>query len=167
VASEFFFTSNRDALGPKVTQLESDDDDDDEEVKMIPKIRREFTPNLFYRRYHVNTTISESRIQHFYAPLRASSEEYLDELGPIGDSLVREVFSIHGVNEVFISPYEISVIIGKVFEWEDIEPSVIEALKRTFGKDVAKEVIVENLGFPRPFQEEVEEDTEEEGLEEE
>jgi hypothetical protein len=127
--------------------LRSDDDDDDEEVKMVLKIIRDLFGRTM-RRYHVNTTISESHIEHFQAPLRESSEEYLEKLGPIGDALVRELFSIHGVSEVFIRPYEISVIIGEAFEWEDIDPALIEALRRAFGKDAAKEVVVENLGHP-------------------
>lgn len=102
------------------------------------------------RCYYINTEVSELPTpQNFWSPLRESSEKYLEGVGKIGGSLVRELLTISGVVMVFITPYEVIVDKGAAFNWEDIEPSVVRALKKAFD-EVEHEVIVENVDEVAP-----------------
>ncbi len=115
-----------------------------------PRIKIETVPNPDIRVYHVTTEISRYSIHNFWRPLhRDSSEKYLEEVGEIGTQLLNEVFALPGVNEVFIKPYELSVTKAGAFDWEDIEPGIIEALKKTFGEGVEEVEIIQSQMFYR------------------
>lgn len=104
----------------------------EEEKKIRPTIKIETTHDPDYKHYHVTTEISQHPINRFYRPLRPQSDKYLEEVGEIGTQLLKEVFAISGVDQVFIGPYEFSVVKASAFDWKDVEPKVVEALKRTF-----------------------------------
>lgn len=113
-----------------------DDDDDEEETKMKRKILVKQAENLHYRSFHINRVISRSPIQHFMRPLRDRSEGYLKAVGEPGAALVRRVMRLPGVTEVFIQPYEMSVEISELHDWDSLEPSILRALcKEVFGTD--------------------------------
>ena len=102
------------------------------------------------REYSISTEVSELPThRNFWVPLRESSEKYLDGLGKVGGSLMRDLLTISGVAMVSISPYEVMLDKGAAFNWEDIEPSVVSALKQAFG-EVEHEVIVENVDEVAP-----------------
>jgi len=93
-------------------------------------VEREVTDNPHFRVYHVNEAISDFPIQHFLIPLQDYHEEDLQEVGDAGATLVKEVAFIEGVEEIFVEPYQLSVVIAETFDWKDIEPSVVGALER-------------------------------------
>ena len=95
-----------------------------------PKIVPERVLNPRLRVYHVNFEISQSVIESFKRPLRETSEKYLKKVGERGTLLLREIFAIPGVTEVYIEPYELDVEKGYAFSWGEIEPAVMEALRR-------------------------------------
>ncbi len=100
-----------------------------------PRIKVQTVPNPEVRVYNLTTEISKHHIHNFWRPLReGSSDKYLEEVGELGASLLHEVFALPGVNEVFIKPYELSVTKGDAFEWDEIEPDILEALKKCFGE---------------------------------
>lgn len=108
---------------------------------MVPKIVVESVPNPNFRNYHVNTEISQVPTLDFWRPLRESSKEYLERAGEVGSTLLRKVFDIPGVNHVIMEPYVLSVIKGEAFDWEEVEPPVLEAIKQAFG-ELEQEVVV-------------------------
>ncbi|MCI0542236.1 NifU N-terminal domain-containing protein [bacterium] len=86
------------------------------------------------RDYHTTVEISKHQIKHFQRPFHFDKETAsLGEIGETGTTLVKSVCAIDGVVEVFISPYDLTVEIGRAFNWEEIEPAVIRAVKRCFG----------------------------------
>ena len=107
-----------------------------------PRMKIETRLDYDIKVFHVTSEISHSSIQSFYKPLPNYQSDDLKEVGGIGQLLVQELFTIIGINEIFIRPYDVMVIKGAAFNWEDIEPEVITALKRTFGPEGEKVEIV-------------------------
>ena len=99
---------------------------------MKARIVIEQCPNPHFQEFHCTALLSEARRQEFKRPLRDSSEKYLKLLGEKGAGLIHTLFGIAGVAEVFISPYEITVVKGEAFDWKDIQPETLEALKAVF-----------------------------------
>ncbi len=123
--------------------------------KIMPRIVIENNlPNSDVRNYHTTAEISHYSIHNFWRPLRRqSSDSYLEQVGRIGTQLLMDIFAISGVNEVFIKPYELHVSKGKAFDWEDIEPAIIEALKVTFVTGKPEEIEVIRAGAEIPKEE--------------
>ncbi|MDD3475172.1 MAG: NifU N-terminal domain-containing protein [Candidatus Dojkabacteria bacterium] len=94
----------------------------------------EIVPNPNMRNYHTNFEISKSHIQIFYRPLRESTGGYLIEVGRKGATIVRRLFKIPGVTEVFVHPYSLGIKKGKCFKWDEIEPKVIEVIMKSAPK---------------------------------
>jgi hypothetical protein len=90
------------------------------------------------REYHLKMLLSRTSIQDFRRPLRASSESYLNEVGYPGDQIIRKIFDIPGVTEVWIHPYRLSVEIAKMFDWEEVTPKIEKAFEDTLGPFVFK-----------------------------
>ena len=113
------------------------------------KIRKLTGAEANSRIFYTTTEISQTQIENFWRPLRDSSSEYLKKVGPVGTELLKKILALQGVEEVWIHPYEIFVIIGEAFDWEDIEPRIIEFLKKTFveTKPEEIEIIVENSKY--------------------
>lgn len=122
---------------------------------MVPKIIIESQPDPNYRRYYINTEISQSPRLDFWRPLRESSEFFLKQAGEIGSTLIRKVFNIPGVIYVFIKPYELAVTKGEAFDWEEVETPVLEVLKETFGE--VEVVVTEEREAPPSLEEETKE----------
>jgi len=101
-----------------------------------PRIIVETVPNDHCRPYHANTRLlTEGHIESFHFPLRESSEKYLEKLGPVGSEIVRKLDQVTGIEEVSVSLYNLQVIIGNAFTWDDgIDEAVITALKDAFGE---------------------------------
>jgi len=92
------------------------------------KIIIEKHPDSNRKIYHVNFEISNTVIEDFKRPLRESSKPYLDKLGPTGKRIIKKLFEIEGISEVFIKPYEITVSKGNAFSWVKIDPLIIKVL---------------------------------------
>lgn len=86
------------------------------------------------RKYHTTARISNVYFTTIFTSLRHKERE-LEEIGEVGASLVREVMAVLGekLKEVRISKDVLSVLTRKGANWGEIEPKVIEALKRAFG----------------------------------
>jgi|GEM_PF-1924711 len=121
---------------------------------MTQKIKIEQFPDPNFRVYHTTVVISQSRSESFWIPLRPKSDRYLEEVGEVGATLVREVMALLGVGRVEIRPYEFTVEKGTAYDWEEIEPQVIEALKKTFGETEEEIVVIPHpLPVPEPASE--------------
>lgn len=95
---------------------------------MNKRILVESHPNSRGRTFHVNRVLSGSAIENFWRPLRDSSERILKTVGEPGANIVRSLLRLPGVTEIFIKPYELSVYISDVHDWDSLEPSVIRVL---------------------------------------
>lgn len=99
---------------------------------MKARIIVERVPNPHCMVFHATAELSQSPLQDFRRPLRPHSEEYLKEVGEHGAKVVRDVIATPGVDNVTISPYHLQIIKGEAFDWADIEPAIIEALRSLF-----------------------------------
>lgn len=92
--------------------------------------------------FHSNFEVSKTQIKNFWRPLRASSDQYLKELGPDGAALVRKLMDLPGVNEIWMHPYEVTIMIAEAFGWNEhngdicLEEKVQKVFKDIFGPDV-------------------------------
>ena len=77
------------------------------------------------REFSTNFEISKAQTRDFWRPLRDSSEEHLTEIGLDGAKLVRKLMDIPGVTEIWIHPYQVTVKIGKAFDWVERDGSGI------------------------------------------
>lgn len=117
---------------------------------MVPRIKVEELSNRDdVRRYHTTVVISQFHRKRFWHPLTSGSDKHLENIGEAGATLVREALAIPGVVEVRINPYAFSVAKGMAFGWEEVEPSIIEALKKAFG-ETAEEIVVIPCFPPEP-----------------
>lgn len=82
--------------------------------------------------FHTTAQLSESHVQSFKRPIRPHSQRYLEEVGEYGAALVHVLLAMDGVTEVCIQPYEMMVRKGSAFDWIDIVPGVIDALKALY-----------------------------------
>lgn len=106
------------------------------------RITIEKVNNLDTRIYCVTTEISQHWFHYFERPFQKDSSIYkksLEEVGEIGIQLLREVFTLPEVKAVLIKPYELTVSKDRSLDyWWNIEPCIIEALKKTFGEKAKK-----------------------------
>ena len=116
---------------------------------MVDRIRRTIDKkDLEVRNYGVTTDISRSSFEKFNRPIeREKSEYFLEKLGDVGRCLVMRLFAIPGVAHVYIRPYEVEVTKGRAFNWREVEPAVIKAIKKVF--EDTEQVEVE-YGRPAP-----------------
>jgi len=94
------------------------------------KVYIETVPNPDCIIVHVNYEISNAVIENFMRPLRDSSERYLDKIGPLGTKIVRELFSLQGIAEVTIQPYQLHIQKGKLFDWVKLKPAIKRILNK-------------------------------------
>ncbi len=103
---------------------------------MIPaRIVVETFPNPQCRDFHTTVRLSNHPIHYFQGSIRDSSKKYLEDVGPVGTELVRNLFEIPGIGGVFIHPYHVGPRIGEAFRWAEdgIADAVIEVIKEAFG----------------------------------
>ncbi len=63
-----------------------------------------------------------------------------EKAGETAEKLLQRIYELHGVEEVKIEMYEVRVTIGKAFDWNDVQPSVLAVLKTVYG-DAEVEVV--------------------------
>ena len=90
------------------------------------------------REYHLKILVSNTNIQNFYRPLRDSSKRYLNEVGYPGNQIIKKLFDIPGVTDVWVYSYYLSVKIAKMFSWEETTPKIEKAFKDVLGSLVFK-----------------------------
>lgn len=98
---------------------------------MSKMIMVQYHPNPNCCTLHLECEISDSRYQRFDRPLRPESEDYLKQLGTIGEGIVRALFAIPGVSDVSIKPYEVHFTKGAAFERSPIVTAAIDVIKKT------------------------------------
>lgn len=104
------------------------------------------------RMFCITTEISHSSCQGFLKPFQADMEldNKLKEIGGIGCLLLEEVFAIAGIEAVYISPYTLTIWKNSAFDWDEIEPDITAALKRTFGPRAEEAEIIRVGGDESP-----------------
>jgi len=106
------------------------------------KIVIERTANPNFRKWHLNTQISEcDGAESFHRSLKEAGES-LVQIGGIGKKLVEALFGIDGIEGLNVSTYEIEIAKGTAFSWSDIQPEIVDILKTAFGEE---EVEVQTL----------------------
>jgi len=123
-------------------------------IKPRIKIKIDETDLENRRNYAVTGEISLSILRRFQKPLQENDDAHLESVGGVGKLLLEEVFSLPGIVDVFIHPYSLNVIKGEAFNWEDIEPGIITALKRTFGPEAEQVEVVHAGEAEEEYQEE-------------
>ena len=96
--------------------------------------------DLCILRFHLTEEISNSEVEWFKRPLRPSSEQYLTAVGERGANLIRQLFQLRGITEVYIDPYGFDTHIGKAFDKEERKKKIINIVKNLFPNP--KKVIV-------------------------
>lgn len=110
-----------------------------------PRIVIVILPNPDAREYQVTVEICKSSFKCFLKPfLEEGNRRELKKIGETGLGLLRKLFAIEGVEEIFIEPYKFSVHKEKAFDWKNIQPGVIKAIKKAFRKE-AKKVMIEEI----------------------
>lgn len=95
-------------------------------------IRRETNPNRQnFRKYSVNWglsfTGSEWLADHYDITIARISET--------AKLIAEEVLDLNGVEEIKFDCYTLTVQKNPSFDWESIEPTIVEELKKTFGPE--------------------------------
>lgn len=102
---------------------------------MRTRIVVEYVPDPQRRLYHVTVELTKSSsYERFCRPLRESSKNYLTRLSDVGGQLVRDLIAIDGVKEVGISSYDVRVLKGEAFEWDDMKEGILDAFKKIFAQ---------------------------------
>ena len=103
-----------------------------ERIKVL--VERTLNPNL--REYHVKARISTTHIDMFYFPLGSDSAEDLANVGPVGKSIVEHLNTLDGIEQVFITPYSITVSKCAAYDWKDIETDILFSLEQALGQSI-------------------------------
>ena len=87
------------------------------------------------RMYHTSIRLSNCHgPKVFSPPWRETSAEAAEkaDLGAEGTSLVCQLLQLNGVARVIISHYEVKVVLGRAFTWEEMEPTILQILLSYF-----------------------------------
>ena len=114
-----------------------------------PRIVIESVPNPECRLFHTAYRISDYSILHFSAPIQDYNERDLRDVGEIGASLTIEICAIGGVSEVFIKPFELHVTKALAFEWNELEPQLIERLVATYNRTMESKLTLVDFDISR------------------
>ena len=80
-----------------------------------------------YRSFHSNVEILKSSIEHFMHISDHKYAELVQKHGLTVANMVNELFSIEGVNDIFVSPYSVSVsMVEHCFKWNKGIDAVVE-----------------------------------------
>lgn len=93
-----------------------------------------------FREYYLNRTIS-SFTRGFYPDLDLKDEVWLKKLGGAASTAAREIVNLPGIKLLWIHHSKIGLERRPPARWKDLEPEVIESLKKVFGGE-EKEVRV-------------------------
>lgn len=88
-------------------------------------------PNPEIRSFLTVQDIFPPRVEVFHPPLVDEDAPRLKGLGTIASQIVRDILSIPGILEIRIKPKEIRIIKTQTTLWEDIQPRVLDAIKRS------------------------------------
>lgn len=96
------------------------------------RIGIESPPNPQVRVFHINRKISDMHILSFTFPINDKADkENLEVIGETGQSIVKRLNEIEGINEIYVKAYGISVEKAPMFDWSSLEPQIVVVLKET------------------------------------
>jgi len=101
-----------------------------------PRVVVETCPNPNSRIYHTGFQVSGGTIVSVHPPLRQGSYEWkeLHDAGDVAFRLAAGVIEIGGVASLYVKPYELTVVKGPAFDWEDLEPQIIGKLLAAYNQ---------------------------------
>jgi len=108
------------------------------EPEVMP-VKAETHSNADMRTYHTNFEISKTHTRIFWRPLRESSDKYLKEVGRKGATLVRRLFRIPGITQIFVDPYSVGIEKGMNFSWDNLEPIIIETITKSAPRSMVQD----------------------------
>jgi hypothetical protein len=91
-------------------------------------------PNPHMKSFFISAPLWPLRVEIFRKPLPEISGEKMKSLGNIGGRVIQELLEIAGVRELWTRPREILVKKERAASWQDIEPGVLEILRRALRK---------------------------------
>lgn len=71
----------------------------------------------------------------------------MNKVGSIGTDLIKKLFEIKGISQIFIQPYELTIRKGSYFDWKDLMPKVEKVI--TTGK--VSEEPIKNVSTKEAF----------------
>ncbi len=100
----------------------------------MPQVVVYHHPNSQIKSFITSIDISAFKVEYFRNPLGKDSREALKGLGIIGESVVKEIMTIPGVEEIYIKPNEVRLKKIPSFSWEKINEKTIVILNRALRK---------------------------------
>ena len=96
------------------------------------------------RKFCATKEISLSQLVSFKLPYQEDEDlsVKLELLGGVGILFLKKISAIPGIEEIYFSRYSVTIWKSSAFEWEDIEGSIITALKMIFGPEAEQVEIV-------------------------
>lgn len=88
----------------------------------------------YFRMYDVNHFVTEHFVTNDY--IRDGALRYIstgEKTPEITSRLMLLLMAIDGVSSVVLRPYEVTMHIGKAYDWSNIEPQVMKVFSDTFG----------------------------------
>ena len=86
------------------------------------------------RNYHANSTLITYKGAGFYFPLSNHDVSNMKRIGEVGREVVDLLASQRGIVFVFLDPYMLFLVKGKLFGWEEIEKGILLAIGQIFGE---------------------------------
>ncbi len=111
----------------------------------------EFFPNQEIVGIHLDEMVTKKMIETFDSPVRP---DYCQEEWP---PLVQDLFKIRGIKRVTLTPYEINLEKGSVFEWNELVTRILNSLLTTFDPMGIAVEVSPPVHHPRPTEREIRE----------
>lgn len=86
------------------------------------------------REYHTDCRLSNIGSCRLWDHFDVSTYEV--ELGSLAVTIAHQLFQVIGIDKVEIKKFSIEIRIGVCFDWEEVEPMVVEIIRRTIEKYV-------------------------------
>ena len=93
-------------------------------------------PNDRIRGFHTNVQLTLEKGVRFLGKGDdhfSQEEEKIKKAGEAVMKLIDRIYQLHGVKSVTIGDYEVSVTIAEAFEWDEVQPLIVESIINHFG----------------------------------
>lgn len=129
-----------------------------------PRIVVEHHPNDIIRTFHVNQPISSEKLYDTIPGAEALVKYAERNHAPSTIQTALSFYETGGVTSVSLDIYEVRIMIGRAFDWDDIAPQIIETIKKHLDWDEvevsdhgSRQVYGYSLGWREHSDEEMEE----------
>lgn len=113
-------------------------DDDEKEISMELKFQVEKHSSTS-RSFHTNVVVGKSSIEHYAPWLSRSFEDALRDQTWHVAKMVRDLLRIHGVHDIFVKPYEVSVHMDDLkrpwLKWNERIDEIVENTFKALGSE--------------------------------